>query len=77
MGHIFRHKENKKLYTIEHFLIDLHFMDRGGRTGIYATPYKWNGKIIKYTKDQSTKDSEGFNPIKFVEDNFDIVGEIW
>ncbi len=74
MAHLFRNKENKKLYTIAHLLVDLKFLDLGGRTGIYATPYGWKGKEITHTKDGAMSK---FNPKKFVTDNFDIVGEMW
>jgi len=78
MAHIFKHKESNKLYTIEHFLVDLHFADCGSRTGIYATPYKWKGEVIKHTKGQARMGGiDEFNPKKFVAENFDIVGELW
>ena len=78
MAHIFKHKESDKLYTIEHLKVDLRFLNGGAFTGIYATPYKWEGKTISHTK-QDYRDGkiEEFNPEKFVGDNFDIVGELW
>lgn len=78
MSHIFKHKKSDKLYTIEHLKVDIRFADGGARTGIYATPYKWDGETISYTK-QDYRDSriDEFNPEKFVSDNFDIVGELW
>lgn len=78
MSHIFKHKQTNKLYTIEHLIVDLHFLNRGANTGIYATPYKWKGEVIEYTK-QMWMDGEinDFVPKKFVEDNFEIVAEIW
>lgn len=78
MAHIFQHKKSGKLYTIEHFLVDIHFTNNGGRTGIYATPYKWNGEVITHTKGEALMGGGcSFNPKKFVADNFDIVGELW
>lgn len=78
MAHIFQHRETFLLYTIEHFLVDLNFADCGSRTGIYATPYKWNGDMITHTKGEARIDGTyEFNPKKFVEDNFIIVGELW
>ena len=74
MGHIFRHKENKKLYTIEHLIKDIYHLNRNGFSGIYATPYKWKGETIKYILQQKRYDM--FNPEKFVEDNFEIVREL-
>jgi hypothetical protein len=78
MAHIFKHTESDKLYTIEHLKVDLRFLNGGAFTGIYAIPYKWNGKVIEHTK-QDFRDGKiaEFNPEKFVADNFDIVGELW
>lgn len=72
MAHIFKHKETEKLYTIEHLKVDLRFLNGGAFTGIYAYPYKWDGEKITHLK----KDGN-FNPEKFVENNFEIVGELW
>lgn len=74
MAHIFKHKESDKLYTIEHLIVDLRFLNGGAFTGIYAYPYKWYGVTITHLKKDFNKD---FNPEKFVKDNFDIVGELW
>lgn len=77
MAHVFRHKQNKQLYTIEHLLVDLKFANLGGNTGIYAVPYKWPSNIITHTKDQARmRYVEEFNPKKFVIDNFEIVAEL-
>ena len=31
MSHIFKHKKTDKLYTIEHLIVDLHFLNRAGK----------------------------------------------
>ncbi len=72
MGHIFRHKQTEKLYTIEHLIVDIKYADCGYNTGIHATPYNWKGESIKHIKGES---NQSFNPEKFVEDNFDLVSE--
>lgn len=78
MAHIFKHKESNKLYTIEYLKKDIRFLNGGAFEGIYATPYKWEGKSITHTR-QQLRDMkiEWFNPEKFVADNFEIVGELW
>ncbi len=78
MAHIFKHKWSDKLYTIEHLKVDLRFLNGGAFTGIYATPYKWDGEIISHTRqDYSDGKIKEFNPEKFVSDNFDIVEDQW
>jgi len=78
MAHIFKHKKSDKLYTIEHLKIGMRFLNGGGFTGIYATPYKWEGETISHIKqDFRDRKIDEFNPEKFVADNFDIVGELW
>ena len=77
MAHIFRHKENQKLYIIEHVVLDIMHLNRNGFSGIYATPFKWNGEDICHTLQQyRDNEIELFNPEKFVEDNFEVVSEI-
>lgn len=58
-------------------LNDIRFANRGSRTGIYATPYGWNGKVIEHTIGQLLiGEINSFNPDKFVDDNFEIISEI-
>ena len=45
---IFRHKENQKLYTIEHFIHDHKHLNRNSNCGIYAYPYYHDGEIITF-----------------------------
>lgn len=74
---LFRHKQNKKLYIVEHLKLDLRFLNGNAYSGIYACPYKWKGETISYTLDdfQEGKIDE-FNPRKFVEENFIEVAEL-
>lgn len=74
MAHIFKHKETGKLYTIEHLIVDIKYANCGYNTGIHAFPYKWKGEIIKHIKGESIL---YFNPVKFLEDNFSIISEIY
>ena len=51
---IYRHKENKKLYTIEHLITDIKHLNNNGFAGIYATPYKWEGnEVTMRSKDEA------------------------
>ena len=59
MAHIFKHKESDKLYTIEYLKKDIRFLNGGANEGIYATPYKWEGKSI--THKATTKRYENTN----------------
>lgn len=77
MKHIFKHKENGKLYTIEHFIYDIKFLNNHENTGIFAYPYYWDGKIISYTKGNCDRELESFNPEKFIEENFEIYSELY
>lgn len=64
---IYRHKENKKLYTIDHLIKDIKHLNNNAFAGIYATPYKWNGdEIVMNSKDV-------VECAKFVEATFDKV----
>ncbi len=67
---IYKHKENKKLYLIEHLIYDIHFADAGESKGVYASPYNHKGDEIIY----KTKDFDEMR--EFVEENFIIVSEI-
>ena len=64
---LYRHKENRKLYTIEHIILDIHHLNNNEFTGIYAYPFDSNGEIIVF-KGKNTDDCE-----TFVKHNFDIV----
>lgn len=72
MAHIYRHKENKKLYLIEHVINDITHLNRNGFSGINAYPFNWKGEIIYYRLEDNR---DNFKPKKFVEDNFEIVAE--
>lgn len=78
MAHVFKHKKTKKLYVIEHLITDLRFLNGGAFTGIYAYSYRWEGKTISHTK-QKYLDNEiqYFDPKRFVDENFEIVNELW
>lgn len=43
---IYRYKENKKLYTIDHLILDIGHLNRNAFAGIYADPYNWKGEQI-------------------------------
>lgn len=64
---IYRHKEDKKLYTIEHLIHDIHHLNNNASAGIYAETFRWNGKTIKFL---SKNHDECKN---FVSENFEIV----
>lgn len=76
MTHIFRHKENKMLYIIEHVVNDIKHLNRNGFSGIHAHPFNWNGDIIYHTLEQKRNDEiTEFNPKQFVKDNFEVIAE--
>lgn len=64
---IYRHKENKKLYTIEHLILDIRHLNRNAFAGVYADPYKWKGEYIVF----QNKNQDKCNI--FVERNFEII----
>lgn len=64
---IYRHKENKKLYTIDHLIHDIRHLNRNEFAGIYADPYYWEGEQIKY----QNKNHE--ECLLFIEQNFNII----
>jgi len=64
---IYRHKENKKLYTIDHLILDIHFLNCNEHAGIYASPYNWRGEQIKFQNKNHEKCKF------FVKCNFEIV----
>lgn len=80
--HIYRHKVNRQLYTIEHLLRDIKHTNNNIRRGIYAFPYGQQGSRICYTfesqcnQNQIDYTNELFDPLKFVEDHFEIVAEL-
>lgn len=68
---IYRHKENKKLYTIEHLILDIRHLNRNAFAGIYADPYNWKGEQIKFQ-------NKNYDECKFfVEQNFEIVAHTY
>ena len=64
---IYRHKENKKLYTIEHLILDIRHLNRNAFAGIYASPYNWKGEQTIYQNQNQAACK------LFVEQNFEIV----
>jgi hypothetical protein len=51
---IYRNLENKKLYTIEHLILDIKHLNRNANAGIYATPYKFQGEeMVLKSKDKT------------------------
>ncbi len=72
---LYRYKENGRLYTVEHLILDIHHLNRNGFAGIYATPYKWEGDVIRYTKEGRAY-GESFEPEKFFKENFELVAEL-
>lgn len=67
---LYRHKENKKLYTIEHLIKDIYHLNNNAFAGIYAEPYSWNGDNIKF----QNKNHEQCK--LFIEHNFEIVAHL-
>ena len=43
---IYRYKKNKKLYKIEHLILDMYHLNANAFAGIYAEPYNWKGEQI-------------------------------
>jgi hypothetical protein len=64
---LYRHKENEKLYTIDHLIRDIKHLNRNAFAGIYADPYNWKGDTIKFLS-QDHQECESF-----IEQNFDVV----
>lgn len=74
---VYRNKQDKKLYTIEHLIKDMRFLNGNAFSGIYATPYLWKDKSISHIlQDYRDGKIDEFNPLKFVEDNFEIAFEL-
>ena len=66
---IFRHKENKLLYTVEHVIHDLKHLNNNGFAGIHPHPYRHAVGVDNfYSKDHA-------KCYKFVSDTFDLVSE--
>lgn len=78
MAHIFKHKTNEKLYTLDHLVLDHRHLNGGGFCGIYAIPYRHVGESMKHTRQQARDgDIKCFDPEGYVKENFEIVGELW
>lgn len=77
MSHIFRHIDSGKLYTIEHVVLDIRYLNSNGFAGIYAAPYKATGDLITHIKRDCELTGKPFNPEQFVKDNFEIYSELW
>lgn len=66
---IFRHKENKLLYTIEIVVLDINFTNCNAYAGVRAYPFNWIGEQIRYySKNEPAC-------LGWVEGNFDVVAE--
>lgn len=77
MGHLFRHNQNQKLYTIEHLIHDIWHLNKNANRGIYATPYNWKGEKLTHTYNQKESGLiDEYNPEQFVLDNFEIVADL-
>lgn len=63
---VYRHKETKKLYIIEHLILDIHHLNRNKFAGIYANPYNWKGDNIIFQSGDKEKCKI------FVDENFEI-----
>lgn len=61
---IFRNISDKKLYTIDHLILDIKHLNNNADAGVYARPYKWKGEDITY----KSKDKDKCN--KFILENF-------
>lgn len=60
-------QKNKKLYTIDHLVLDYKYTNRNANAGIYASPYNWNGEqIVLKSKDHDECDL-------FLKENFEII----
>ena len=68
--HIYRNKENKKLYSIEHLILDIKFTNANSNAGIYASPYNHTGERIEF-KNKNENQCK-----KYVNDNFEIVAQV-
>lgn len=68
---IYRNIKNKKIYTIENLILDIHFLNGNANAGIYAKPYKWKGGTITYkSKDENERKV-------FVNQNFVKIAELY
>ena len=78
MAHVFKHKQSGLLYTLSHLVKDIRFLNGGAFEGIYAKPFRHKGPYYAHTRQmQRYKEIPFFNPKKFVEENFEIVAELW
>jgi len=66
---IYRYKQTKALYTLEHLMVDIRFADCGARVGIYACPVH-KGDVISHLR--KNKD---YNPDEFIS-QFELAYEI-
>jgi hypothetical protein len=64
---IYRHRKNKRLYTIDHLVLDMKHLNGNAFAGIYAEPYTWIGDTIKYLNGDHEKCE------LFVEQNFEVI----
>lgn len=65
---IYRHKENKKLYTIEHLILDIRFSNLNEFAGIYAYPYNRQCDDVIMFRNKNHHECK-----TFIEQNFKIV----
>lgn len=64
---IYRHRENRNLYTLSHLILDIYHLNNNEFAGIYADPYCHTGEQIKF----QNKDKEKCK--SFVDDNFELI----
>lgn len=66
---IFRNKKDQKLYILSKLVLDIWHTNNNGFAGIYANPYKWQGKrIVFHSRDAKEQET-------FIDDNFEVVAE--
>jgi hypothetical protein len=66
---IFRHKENKLLYTLSRVIEDLNFLNDNGFAGVHPHPYKHKVEIENFYS------KIDFECEKFIRENFVLVSE--
>jgi hypothetical protein len=73
---LYRNKENKLLYVLEHLVYDIKHLNRNDFRGIYPMSYKHHNHLDSYTYEKCDIKDEIYDPEKYVENNFEIVCEI-
>ena len=68
--HLYTNKVNKKQYKINHLCIDLDYLGRVKKAGIYPTPHKHFEKVKNFLSGDEMKCKE------YIKNNFDLISEI-